>query len=173
MLTSAKAGIRQPKNITSSIVYAQKIQEAIFVPFDNLTSFFSDSSIYFKPRDIVSGDFFWINGTKERVIVIAADCTGHGVPGAFMSMLGVAYLNEIVNKKGSGFNIKSEIYDLGDLSHYYGYQEIDAEGLQIESQASASNKNSLTLNIGESADFTLKKDGKIQISIINGQIVNE
>jgi serine phosphatase RsbU (regulator of sigma subunit) len=58
-----------------------------------------DYFILYKPRDIVSGDFYWINKTENKVIVIAADCTGHGVPGALMSMLGVAFLNEIVNKE--------------------------------------------------------------------------
>lgn len=54
--------------------------------------------VFFRPRDIVSGDFYWIGKVGTRTIISAADCTGHGVPGAFMSMLGVAFLNEIVNK---------------------------------------------------------------------------
>ncbi len=57
-----------------------------------------DYFILFKPRNIVSGDFYWLNQKDNYIVVAAADCTGHGVPGAFMSMLGVSYLNEIVNK---------------------------------------------------------------------------
>ena len=54
--------------------------------------------IFYKPRDIVSGDFYWIGRRNLKIIIVAADCTGHGVPGAFMSMLGISFLNEIVNK---------------------------------------------------------------------------
>jgi serine phosphatase RsbU (regulator of sigma subunit) len=55
--------------------------------------------IFYRPRDIVSGDFYWMSKKEDKLIIVAADCTGHGVPGAFMSMLGVAFLNEIVNKE--------------------------------------------------------------------------
>ena len=55
--------------------------------------------ILFKPKDIVSGDFYWMTYIEGRVVIAAADCTGHGVPGAFMSMLGAAFLNDIVNKE--------------------------------------------------------------------------
>ena len=57
--------------------------------------------ILYKPKDIVSGDFFWFHEiNKEEYILVCADCTGHGVPGAFMSMLGMSFLDEIVNKSG-------------------------------------------------------------------------
>jgi serine phosphatase RsbU (regulator of sigma subunit) len=59
----------------------------------------SEYFIFYRPRDIVSGDFYWIKQAFGRTYIIAADCTGHGVPGAFMSMLGVAFLNEIVSKR--------------------------------------------------------------------------
>ena len=59
----------------------------------------NDVFILFKPRDIVSGDFYWIKQVNQYVILAAADCTGHGVPGAFMSMLGISYLNEIVQRR--------------------------------------------------------------------------
>ncbi|MCD4769242.1 MAG: hypothetical protein K8R35_03640, partial [Bacteroidales bacterium] len=58
-----------------------------------------ESFIMFRPKDIVSGDFYWGFKNENRLYFAAADCTGHGVPGAFMSMLGIAYLNEIVNTK--------------------------------------------------------------------------
>jgi serine phosphatase RsbU (regulator of sigma subunit) len=86
------------KEITDSIHYASRIQSAILPPADNLESNVSDHFILYMPRDIVSGDFYWINSDKNKLITVAADCTGHGVPGAFMSMLGVAFLNEIVKK---------------------------------------------------------------------------
>ena len=59
----------------------------------------NDVFIYFKPRDIVSGDFYWIKQVNQYIVLAAADCTGHGVPGAFMSMLGLSYLNEIVHTR--------------------------------------------------------------------------
>jgi serine phosphatase RsbU (regulator of sigma subunit) len=55
-----------------------------------------DHFLYFKPRDFVSGDFYWIDEHKEKIIVAVADCTGHGVPGAFVSVLGISFLNEII-----------------------------------------------------------------------------
>ncbi len=98
VLASQKKEIEE-KNaaITDSIKYAEKIQTAVLPPPDFMKDYFDDYFILFKPRDIVSGDFYW--GTKKDglSIVTAADCTGHGVPGAFMSMLGMAFLNEIVN----------------------------------------------------------------------------
>ncbi len=84
--------------ITSSIEYAQKIQSAVFPSKEKLDGLLNDYFVFFKPRDIVSGDFYWATKIKNKIVIAAADCTGHGVPGAFMSMLGVSFLNEIVNK---------------------------------------------------------------------------
>ncbi|MBT3206863.1 MAG: SpoIIE family protein phosphatase [Bacteroidetes bacterium] len=88
----------QKKEITDSIRYAKRIQTAILPPHQLLNENFSDYLILDKPRDIVSGDFYWLTKKKNKIFIAAADCTGHGVPGAFMSMLGIAFLNEIVNK---------------------------------------------------------------------------
>ena len=88
----------QNKDITDSITYASRIQEAL-LPQDILTSqLFFDHFIMYRPRDIVSGDFYWARKKGEFIYVAVADCTGHGVPGAFMSMLGIAFLNEIIDK---------------------------------------------------------------------------
>jgi ligand-binding sensor domain-containing protein/serine phosphatase RsbU (regulator of sigma subunit) len=84
------------KEITDSILYAQHIQSAVLPDEETIKSRLNDYFILFKPRDIVSGDFYWVSTKGKRTIVVAADCTGHGVPGAFMSMLGVSLLNEIV-----------------------------------------------------------------------------
>jgi len=85
-------------SITSSIKYAQRIQRAILTPPEVLDSFLQDYFIFYMPRDIVSGDYYWFSHVKNQIIAVAADCTGHGVPGAFLSMLGVSFLNEIANK---------------------------------------------------------------------------
>ncbi|MBI4648515.1 MAG: tetratricopeptide repeat protein, partial [Bacteroidia bacterium] len=94
----------QKKEITDSINYAKRIQQAILPDFSKGFTFgkgesFIDHFVLFKPKDIVSGDFYWSAQVNEWLIVAAVDCTGHGVPGAFMSMLGVSFLNEIVKKK--------------------------------------------------------------------------
>lgn len=88
------------RNITDSIQYAQRIQEAILPPIEQIKEVVDDYFILYRPRDIVSGDYYWIAQRDSITIIVAADCTGHGVPGAFMSMLGIAFLNEIVNKEG-------------------------------------------------------------------------
>ncbi len=89
----------QKQKITDSIKYAQKIQNAILPSNVLIKKIIPEHFIFYEPKDIVSGDFYWINKINNNIIVAAVDCTGHGVPGAFMSMLGVALLNEIVDKK--------------------------------------------------------------------------
>jgi len=89
----------QKQSIEDSILYASRIQRAILPSSDLAQEILPDYFILFRPRDIVSGDYFWMNKIGGKTIVVAADCTGHGVPGAFMSMLGVSFLNEIVLKE--------------------------------------------------------------------------
>lgn len=87
--------------ITDSINYAKRIQYAIMHPKDADTSELEDKlKIFYRPKDIVSGDFYWYNKIDDNYFVCAADCTGHGVPGAFMSMIGITFINDIINKKG-------------------------------------------------------------------------
>jgi len=82
--------------IKGSINYAKRIQEAVLPRKDFIELVLPEHFIFFKPRDIVSGDFYFIKQIKNYTLIAAADCTGHGVPGAFMSMLGIALLNELV-----------------------------------------------------------------------------
>ncbi|HPW26681.1 MAG TPA: tetratricopeptide repeat protein [Tenuifilaceae bacterium] len=89
----------QKKEITDSIQYASRIQSAVLPTSSLLAEALPEHFVLFKPRDIVSGDFYWMTRKNEKVVLVAADCTGHGVPGAFMSMLGVSFLYEIVNKE--------------------------------------------------------------------------
>ncbi|HAM10081.1 MAG: hypothetical protein A2X05_11430 [Bacteroidetes bacterium GWE2_41_25] len=88
----------QKKHITDSIMYAKRIQTAL-IPSLELFSDKLEHFVLYKPLAIVSGDFYWVSSQGKLQIIIAADCTGHGVPGAFMSMLGVTMLNEIVTSK--------------------------------------------------------------------------
>ncbi len=88
------------RDIEASIHYALRIQQALMPSLEILRETFSDYFLFYKPRDIVSGDFYWASKKGDATVVVAADCTGHGVPGAFMSMLGVSFLNQIVREKG-------------------------------------------------------------------------
>lgn len=85
-------------DIMASISYAQRIQEALLPPGDYLDDLFPERFILYLPRDIVSGDFYWMIGKNGKIICVTADCTGHGVPGAMMSMMGMSFLNEITSK---------------------------------------------------------------------------
>jgi len=87
----------QKEEITSSIEYASRIQLAMLPMEDLFRNNFSDFFIFFRPRDIVSGDFYWIGEDDKSIYLTVGDCTGHGVPGAFMSTLGISTLNEIIS----------------------------------------------------------------------------
>lgn len=90
----------QKLEITDSIRYASRIQNAILPSPILLKEMLKEHFVLFLPRNIVSGDFYWYTKQQNKIVLVAADCTGHGVPGAFMSMLGVSSLYEIVNKEG-------------------------------------------------------------------------
>jgi serine phosphatase RsbU (regulator of sigma subunit) len=90
---------KQNNEIVDSINYAQRIQSAMLPPESYVTELLNENFILYKPRDIVSGDFYWIKQVNQYIVLVAADCTGHGVPGALMSMLGISYLNEIVQRR--------------------------------------------------------------------------
>lgn len=95
------------KEILDSINYAKKIQQAIIPTHSELKNVFPESFVLLLPKDIVSGDFYWVVKTGQQAFFAVADCTGHGVPGGFMSMLGTALLNEIINEK--------KIYEPADI----------------------------------------------------------
>lgn len=88
------------KDIMGSIRYAKRIQEAILPPANIVSKLLPDSFILYKPKDIVSGDFYWMEQSGGKLLFAAVDCTGHGVPGAFMSIVGFNLLNQAVNEQG-------------------------------------------------------------------------
>lgn len=90
---------KQKEDITDSITYASRIQSALLPPQELLDKLLKEYFVLYLPKDIVSGDYYWASEYENKVILAVADCTGHGVPGAFMSMLGISFLNEIVNKR--------------------------------------------------------------------------
>ncbi len=91
----------QNEQITQSIHYASRIQNAMLPQKELLDEVLPENMIFFQPRDIVSGDFYWFRKFENRVFLAAVDCTGHGVPGAFMSMLGISFLDNIVRKNNN------------------------------------------------------------------------
>jgi serine phosphatase RsbU (regulator of sigma subunit) len=88
------------RDITASINYASRIQHAILPDPGDISGLEGKLFILYLPKDIVSGDFYWFSQVKKKLVIVAADCTGHGVPGALMSMLGISFLEEIVNSRG-------------------------------------------------------------------------
>ena len=90
---------KQKELITDSIAYAQRIQSAILPSHDVMSELLPDHFILYRPKDIVSGDFYWIKEVQDHLVIVGADCTGHGVPGAFMSMLGITMFNELINDR--------------------------------------------------------------------------
>jgi len=89
---------QQNINITDSIHYASRIQSALLPPVEELNRVLPSYFILNRPKDIVSGDYYWVSTKGDKLLFALADCTGHGVPGAFMSIMGINFLNEIVNK---------------------------------------------------------------------------
>lgn len=117
---------RQNTLIKDSLEYAKKIQEAVLPSLNSLKETFKDAFVIFKPKDIVSGDFFWMHTIGNKTIVATADCTGHGVPGGFMSMIGNTMMNEIVKEK----NITSPSFILNLMDEKMNNLFKDAESGQ-------------------------------------------
>jgi len=101
----------QRKKITDSIKYAKKIQNSLFPKESFINTCFSDNFLLYKPKDIVSGDFYWLKKNKDIIYIAVADSTGHGVPGAFLSLLGISIFNEIVqdNNKSNAAEILNKL----------------------------------------------------------------
>jgi serine phosphatase RsbU (regulator of sigma subunit) len=86
------------KDLTDSLTYARRIQEALLPAEHHIRKILQHYFIYYRPKHIVSGDFYWISERDDKYFIAAADCTGHGVPGALMSMIGLELLNKIINE---------------------------------------------------------------------------
>ncbi len=91
-----KTGIYSRKDLDDSIIYAKRIQDGMMLKEKHLQRIYPESFIYMQPRNIVSGDFYWFTRFNNKTIIAAADCTGHGIPGALMSILGINLLNQII-----------------------------------------------------------------------------
>ena len=100
---------KRNKSLMDSIIYARRIQSAILPGEEELTNLLGENIFMFKPKDIVSGDFYWVEETDDSLYFAVADCTGHGVPGAFMSILGYNHLNQAIRE--IGYRHPGEILD--------------------------------------------------------------
>ncbi len=163
------------KVITGGINYARYIQKSVLPKSEQLAASLGDHFVIFKPKETVSGDFYWIYEKGEKVIVVAADCTGHGVPGAFMSMLGITLLNEIV-KKNSVSN-PGEILDrlrqevIESLKQNGDRQEAK-DGMDI-SLCCIDNKNMKLQYAGAvNSLYLIRKKGNAEIGLVHDESMN-
>jgi sigma-B regulation protein RsbU (phosphoserine phosphatase) len=154
----------QTVEITSSIQYARKIQNALLPQDKEIAKHFPSCFILSKPRDIVSGDYYWLASKDDKVIIVVADSTGHGVPGAFMSILGVAFLNEILNKTVTirANEILNQLRDLVIKSlHQTGTLEEAKDGMEVVVCVIDFNKNKLQFS-GAFRPLYLIRDGELK-----------
>jgi serine phosphatase RsbU (regulator of sigma subunit) len=122
------------KDITASINYASRIQRAMLPSTADIKGFSSKSFILYLPKDIVSGDFYWFSEIHGKLVMVAGDCTGHGVPGALMSMLGISFLEEIVNEREitqSGQILNELRKEVQRALHQKGIREEAKDGMDI------------------------------------------
>jgi len=138
------------KHITDSISYARRIQYATMRPEKHLNKLYENAFILYIPKDIVSGDFYWYAKRDKQLIIAAADCTGHGVPGAFMSMLGIAFLNEIVGRMNH--------FNAGDILQKLRSNVINALH-QSEDSDSAKDGMDIALLVLDTENRTLQYSG--------------
>lgn len=147
----------QKKGLTESIEYARYIQNALLSSREAIEYFPIESMIYYKPRDIVSGDFYWFKQTENLLYFAAADCTGHGVPGAFMSVLGISLLNEITNNQ----NLVSPYQILNELR-----QKLKNSLNQDKPGSNSKDGIDISLSLLDFDNFTLQYSGAINPLII-------
>jgi serine phosphatase RsbU (regulator of sigma subunit) len=154
----------QKQEITSSIEYASRIQKAMLPEDDQIRKSFSDYFIIFRPRDIVSGDFYWIGEDGKHIFFTVADCTGHGVPGAFMSTLGISTLDEIITnnsdlKANTVLNLLRE--KIKTSLHQTGKQGEATDGMDVAFCILHKNRKKLEFS-GAYNSLFLFQDGKFR-----------
>ena len=155
---------KQKEKIVDSITYAQRIQQSILMEESEIQTYLPECFIYFQPKDIVSGDFYWCSKLGDKIIIAAVDCTGHGVPGAFMSMIGNTLLNQIVNEKH--ITKPSEILHYLNLGVYEALHQkkdgaLSDDGMDIV-LCCIDHKNNELQYAGQNPLYVLS-DGKVEI----------
>ncbi len=160
------------KEITDSINYAKRIQQSILPPEEEVAKHLKDCFILYQPKDIVSGDFYWsINTTTSNTgtalnIIAAADCTGHGIPGAFMSMLGYTLLNQTI--KNPGINSPADVLDflnseLPKNLKSYGQEATIRDGMDIALCAIDSSANKLYFAAANNPAWVIRNNELIEL----------
>lgn len=151
------------RKITDSIAYASIIQSAMLPSEDIIANYFSDYFVFYKPRDVVSGDFYWIKEKDDSVIIAVADCTGHGVPGSLLSIMGISYLNEIVG--ASNLSQPDKVLDELRLAVKSIFRQspndLRKEGIEIAMISYNPKTNKLTF-CGAKISLWICRNGKIQ-----------
>jgi serine phosphatase RsbU (regulator of sigma subunit) len=151
------------KELTDSIKYASYIQSALLPSAELLERLIPEHFVFFMPRDLVSGDFYWISRVKKTIIIAVADCTGHGVPGAFMSVMGISFLNEIIGK-GCIPNAGSILNQLRErvmkALHQTGQREEQKDGMDI-SLCMIESEQALLQFAGANNPFYLVRDNHL------------
>ena len=105
---------RQNDTLMESLQYARRIQHAILPDSQAVKTDMPEYFVFYQPKSVVSGDFYWLSDREDYSILVAADCTGHGVPGAFVSMLGITFLKEVIDKQGASMNAAEVLNELRD-----------------------------------------------------------
>ena len=151
------------RDITASINYASRIQNAILPDLKEIKGLYNKCFILYIPKDIVSGDFYWFNRRGDKLILVAGDCTGHGVPGALMSMLGISFLEEIVNRRGiteSGQILNELRKEIQRALHQKGTSEEAKDGMDISLCVIDRTKNTIQYS-GAYNNLYLIRDGEL------------
>jgi serine phosphatase RsbU (regulator of sigma subunit) len=171
------------KEMTSSLRYAKRLQEALLPPKNLLESFFNENYfVLYKPRDIVCGDFYWarkiittpkVGTSKSYILLAVADCTGHGVPGAFMSLLGSSFLHQTAVEKD--INSTAQALDylnqkiISTLNHGYGEEKI-RDGMDISLIAIDPETNQLAFS-GANNPVYIIRDSVLEVLLPNKQAI--
>lgn len=172
---------KQKDEIQASINYARRIQRALLTPDETIDAVFPDHFLLYKPRNIVSGDYYWIGQFGDNKVCIVADCTGHGVPGGFMSMLGMTNLNyivgqelhpdEILNKLRKAIitslrqkddSIVAQLAENGDAPVVVEKKDRSQDGMDVAMYVI--NEKEMTLSFaGANNPLVLIRDGEVQV----------
>jgi len=155
----------QKEQILDSIRYAQRIQSAMLPPDAVLKELLGEFFLIFKPRDIVSGDFFWLAEKNGKTCIAVADCTGHGVPGAFLSVLGITSLNEILNRSSrlhAGRILEQLRNYLVKTLHQSGAKGEANDGIEISLVILDPGKKKLQFAGANRPIYMARKDGRIE-----------
>lgn len=155
---------KQKRELTESLHYASYIQKALLPTDQLLKRHFPDCFLLFMPRDIVSGDFYWLSRKKELIYFAMADCTGHGVPGAFLSILGITFLNQVVDRNEScraSFVLNSLREHIMKALHQTGTISEQKDGIDMALCVVDTSKDSLQFAGAFNPLYIIKKNSQL------------